>query len=139
RSDCSKRCANGGAAKGLRTGCSLVSVPTNLSPKKIMTLAAEEFIRRFLLHVLPDRFQRIRYYGCLSNRDRQDKLALCRQLLPMSPLNPEPAPGDQPIEYDYRHLLEQLRSSLRKCPLCQKGRMIAVEVLAPATPLIDTS
>jgi hypothetical protein len=51
--------------------------------QKTMTLAAEEFIRRFLLHVLPAGFQRIRYYGLLGNRYRKEKLARCRQLLGM--------------------------------------------------------
>jgi hypothetical protein len=46
--------------------------------QKTMTLSAQEFIRRFLLHTLPDRFQRIRYYGFLGNRYRQEKLARCR-------------------------------------------------------------
>ena len=50
---------------------------------KRWTLSADEFIRRFLLHVLPDGFQRIRYYGFLGNRDRRKKLALCRHLLGM--------------------------------------------------------
>ena len=54
--------------------------------QKTMTLSAEEFIRRFLIHVLPDGFQRIRYYGFLSHRCRQDKLAQCRQLLGMPAL-----------------------------------------------------
>ena len=54
------------------------------NPQKTMTLHAEEFIRRFLLHVLPARFQRIRYYGLLGNRYREQKLARCRQLLGMS-------------------------------------------------------
>ena len=53
--------------------------------EKIMVLPAKEFIRRFLLHVLPDAFQRIRYYGFLANRYRKQKLALCRQLLQMRP------------------------------------------------------
>jgi Putative transposase len=41
-------------------------------PQSLMTLSAEEFIRRFWIHVLPDRFQRIRYYGFLSNRHREE-------------------------------------------------------------------
>ncbi len=49
--------------------------------RKVMTLDAHEFIRRFLLHVLPDGLQRIRHYGLLGNRGRQAKLARCRQLL----------------------------------------------------------
>ena len=48
---------------------------------KVMTLTADEFIRRFLLHALPDGFHRIRHYGFLANRRRAEKLALCRTLL----------------------------------------------------------
>ena len=48
---------------------------------KVMTLAADEFIRRFLLHTLPDGFHRIRHYGFLGNRHRAEKIALCRELL----------------------------------------------------------
>ena len=48
---------------------------------KVMTLDADEFIRRFLLHTLPDGFHRIRHYGFLANGGRNDKIALCRQLL----------------------------------------------------------
>jgi hypothetical protein len=109
--------------------------------QKTMTLSAEEFIRRFLIHVLPDRFQRIRYYGFLANRYRHDKLAQCRQLLGMPPSDPELAPGDQPTDYDYQTLFEKLTgSSLRECPICHQGQMIAVEVLAPVSPsFIDTS
>ena len=46
-----------------------------------MTLAAGEFMRRFLLHVLPDGFHRIRHYGLFANGHRADKIKLCRQLL----------------------------------------------------------
>jgi hypothetical protein len=109
--------------------------------QKIMTLSAEEFIRRFLMHVLPDGFQRIRYYGFLSNRDREEKLAACRQLLGMPPVNPEPVAGDQPIDYDVNHVLEQIRSSLRNCPVCEEGRMVVIEVVPPGAnaPVIDSS
>jgi len=55
---------------------------------KVITLAADEFIRRFLLHALPDGFHRIRHYGFLANRHRADKPALCRRLL----ATPAPAP-----------------------------------------------
>jgi hypothetical protein len=58
---------------------------------KVMTLDAHEFIRRFLLHTLPDGFHRIRHYGFLANGHRAAKLALCRKLLDTSP--PEP-PAD---------------------------------------------
>jgi hypothetical protein len=55
---------------------------------KVMTLAAEEFIRRFLLHALPDGFHRIRHYGFLANRRRADKLAQCRALLAVTATAP---------------------------------------------------
>ena len=109
--------------------------------QKTMTLSAEEFIRRFLIHVLPDGFQRIRYYGFLSNRHREEKLVLCRQLLGMPVVDPETAPGDQPSDYDFDELYEKLTgSSLRQCPICHQGRMVVVEILAPVVPeFIDTS
>lgn len=98
--------------------------------QKSMTLPAEEFIRRFLIHVLPDAFQRIRYYGFLSNRHREEKLALCRQLLGMPAVDLETAPGDQPTDCDYEALYEKLTdSSLRQCPICRQGRMVVVEIL----------
>ena len=97
--------------------------------QKTMTLPAEEFIRRFLLHVLPARFQRLRYYGLLGNRYRQQKLARCRQLLGMPPA--ETAPSEPPL--DYRDRYEQLTGcSLRECPVCHRGRMRVVETLPPA-------
>jgi len=92
-----------------------------------MSLSADEFIRRFLLHVLPNGFQRIRYYGLLGNRYRQEKLAHCRCLLGMHM-------SDQhtmlPAEQDYRDRCEALTgSSLRQCPQCQRGRMVLIAML----------
>jgi Putative transposase len=58
----------------------------NQSQQKTMTLSAEEFIRRFLLHALPNGFHRIRYYGFLGNRYRQEKLALCDNYWAWRPL-----------------------------------------------------
>ena len=66
---------------------------------KTMTLAATEFIRRMLLHVLPPGFHRIRYYGFLANRARQQKLAECRRAL-CAP--PPPAPQQDAEVADYR-------------------------------------
>ena len=98
---------------------------------KVMTLSADEFIRRFLLHVLPDGFQRIRYYGFLGNRYRQEKLDRCRQLLGM-PVSSEP-PAASSREKDYLDRHEELTgSSLRQCPQCQLGRMVRVLTLLPA-------
>ena len=96
---------------------------------KVMTLEADEFIRRFLLHVLPDGFQRIRHYGFLSHRYRQAKLALCRQLLGvLLTLAATVQPQDTP---DYRDLYEKLTGrSLRECPVCHRGQMVVIAVLS---------
>jgi hypothetical protein len=111
----------------------------NGNRQNTMTLAADEFIRRFLLHVLPEGFQRIRYYGFLANRYREQKLARCRQLLAMPP--PEP-PDSQPAG-DYRDQYQELTgSSLTECPACRRGRMVIIEVLKPVKPcrpIDDTS
>jgi hypothetical protein len=109
--------------------------------RKTMTLSADEFIRRFLIHVLPEGFQRIRYYGFLSNRHRAEKLALCRQLLGMSIVDPQPSPGDQPSDYDYETTYQKLTgNSLQQCPVCRQGRMVVVEIVPPAlSSFIDTS
>jgi Putative transposase/Transposase zinc-binding domain len=108
---------------------------------KIMTLSADEFIRRFLLHVLPSRFHRIRYYGFLANPHRQQKLELCRQLLDAPAAR---ADSSEPSKLeDYRDRYERLTGrSLRECPHCHRGHMIAVQVLPAvrSTPAIrDTS
>jgi hypothetical protein len=59
--------------------------------RKSMTLAAEEFIRRFLLHVLPNGFMRIRHFGFLANRSKKQSLSRCRQLLGVSAPQANPA------------------------------------------------
>jgi Putative transposase/Transposase zinc-binding domain len=101
------------------------------SPKP-MTLAAGEFIRRFLLHVLPTGFHRIRYYGFLGARHRREKLARCRQLLG-SPTS-APIPSAAAAAPDYRDRVEALTGiSLRVCPACQHGEMIIIERLLPAS------
>ena len=94
-----------------------------------MTLSAKEFIRRFLLHVLPDGFQRIRYYGFLANRHREPKLTRCRELLGMALRSPTAcSPSD-----DYRQHYEALvGGSLKQCPICDRGNMVCIEVI-PAT------
>ena len=111
--------------------------------RKVMILSAEEFIRRFLLHVLPPGLQRIRYYGFLGNRYRGEKLEQCRQLLPISPATREKTTPNTPV--DYRDRYQTLTGlSLHECPVCRRGRMILVEQFAlsgtggpPAIP--DTS
>jgi Putative transposase len=110
--------------------------------QKTMPLSADEFIRRFLLHVLPDGFHRIRYYGFLGNRYRQEKLQRCRQLLGMASAEQTTSATEPPK--DYRDRYEELTGvSLRLCPACRRGRMIRKEVpptLACASPTLrDTS
>jgi hypothetical protein len=94
---------------------------------KVMDLEADDFIRRFLLHVLPEGFQRIRYYGFLANRDRRKKLTLCRQLLGMQ------TSSQTTSVKDYRERYQELTGrSLTLCPRCQRGQMVIVESLPPA-------
>jgi hypothetical protein len=90
--------------------------------QKIMTLDANEFIRRFLIHVLPDGFHRIRYFGFLGNCHRARKLERCRELLGMA--SPNPA-VDPPAGYRdrYQALTGQ---SLRECPHCRTGIMVVI-------------
>jgi len=99
--------------------------------QKTMTLDADEFIRRFLLHVLPDGFQRIRHYGFLSHRYRQAKLALCRQLLGVTLILAGVVPPQD--QANYRDQYEKLTGhSLRDCPLCHRGQMVVIAVLPPS-------
>ena len=93
--------------------------------RKAMTLPAEEFMRRFLTHVLPRDFHRIRHFGLLANCHRKKKLALCRRLLGMPPPATDPPP-------DYRDLFQQLTGeSLDRCPACRRGLMVCVETFEP--------
>ena len=112
----------------------------NGSQQKTMSLSADEFIRRFLLHVLPEGFHRIRYYGFLGNRYRKEKLEQCRHLLGM--LRREPDSPTEVAELDYRDRYQALTgSSLWECPACHRGRMIVIGEIPPSiTPtIIDTS
>ena len=107
-----------------------------------MTLATAEFIRRFLSHVLPRGFHRIRHYGLLANGNRAENIAKARQLLTVPALQKEPEPesngGDEPSVLS------------RPCPCCG-GRMLIIETFergaepkyrpVPKSPVIriDTS
>jgi hypothetical protein len=100
------------------------------SRQKVMRLDAQEFIRRFLLHVLPSGFQRIRHYGLLANCQRSVKLARCRELLAA------PAPAAEPTDTpaDYRDQYQRLTGkSLRDCPKCGRGHMVCIETFQPGT------
>ena len=98
------------------------------SRQKVMCLEAPEFIRRFLLHVLPAGLQRVRHYGLLANRHRAEKLVRCRQLLAV-PAVVVDLPN-KPL--DYRDRYEQLTGrSLRDCPQCGQGHMVCIETFLP--------
>jgi hypothetical protein len=90
---------------------------------KIMTLDVDEFIRRFLLHTLPDGFHRIRHYGFLANGHRGDKLALCRKLLAVVPCT------EALLAQDHREPRQTVIAP-HLCPCCG-GTMITLETLAP--------
>src|SRR6516162_8900917 len=95
---------------------------------KAMTVSADEFLRRFLLHVLPDSFQRIRHYGLLGNRHRAEHLARCRELLAMLPSIPQPT-------LTYRSRCQQLTGiDPLQCPKCNRGTMLRIPVLPIAEP-----
>jgi hypothetical protein len=88
------------------------------SKEKVMTLDAFEFIRRFLLHVLPDGFCKIRYYGILSSKKRTKSLPQCRALLGV----PERAEESEPKTWE-EVLLEITGIDVRQCPKCHTGHM----------------
>jgi hypothetical protein len=97
---------------------------------KWITLEAFEFIRRFLLHVLPDQFVKIRYYGILSHRSRKGKLLRCKRLLGVGT---EKEPEEVPKE-TWEDLLTRITGiDPRVCPHCGKGKMIQKEILAPCS------
>ena len=91
---------------------------------KTMTLAAVEFIRRFLLHILPAGFVRIRQFGFLANRARRKKLALCLALLGAPPAT---VPATITEERDRK-------ADEKRCPVCKTGHMILIRVFPTALP-----
>jgi hypothetical protein len=94
---------------------------------KLMTLEADEFIRRFLLHLLPEGFVKIRHYGLLGNRNRKSKLARCMALLGVHHRHQEKH------RIPWQDLLEHITGKdPRICPYCGKGKMVLKKVLAPA-------
>jgi len=90
---------------------------------KLMTLDADEFIRRFLIHVLPDGFHRIRHYGLLANGHRANNIALARRLLDA----PDPAPCSADAHRADGGHKQQERNV---CPCCG-GRMVIIETFEP--------
>ena len=86
--------------------------------KKTITLDAHEFIRRFLLHVIPKGFVRVRHFGFLANRSK-GLLAKCRQLLDVDPALPK-----LPSKSVHELMLHLTGIDITRCPLCQKGTLV---------------
>lgn len=112
---------------------------------RLMTLDAHEFMRRFLLHVLPSRFMRLRHYGLLSNRDRAQKIARCREMIGEAQFT-----DNQPVPaVDWKLRYELLTGeSVEICPKCHVGHMVCVETIKSTVrrfprrrvrPLVDSS
>jgi hypothetical protein len=112
----------------------------NGNVSKVMTVDGVEFVRRFLQHVLPTGFVRIRHFGFLANRCRDEKLARCRALLGTPAAGvPTAGPRDEPppevvragvIDSDTDVAIK----SPRCCPACGTGRMVVVEKIHRPTP-----
>jgi hypothetical protein len=98
-----------------------------------MTLQVEEFIRRFLLHVLPGGFVKVRHFGFLANRGRRDNVRLCRQLLAASSTTP-PDLGSHDL-----HANQPEANTAVRCPRCKVGSMRMLEILVPWTDAIAQS
>jgi len=94
--------------------------------QKFMTVTAEEFIRRFLMHILPDKFVKIRHYGILSNRNRATKLRKCKELAGIS------FDMTSISKLSSEELLLKLTGiDLNLCPCCTKGKMLRQGKLQP--------
>jgi hypothetical protein len=100
---------------------------------KVMTLEIDEFLRRFLLHVVPRGFMRIRHFGLLANRARRDALTRCRDLLGQQ-LTDDAQPESAAM------LMCRLTGiDLARCPVCGEGRMQITAIVVRAAPVGDTS
>jgi len=96
--------------------------------QKVMTLQADEFIRRFLLHVLPNRYVRIRHFGLLANRKRKDNISACREFL-----GNQQTVIKEKVEPEtwQEQLLRICGIDVTTCPVCKKGKMRQIEILPP--------
>ena len=101
--------------------------------RKVMTLEVDEFLRRFLLHVVPRGFMRIRHFGLLANRTRRRTLTQCRALLAAPPID------DAPPESVAGLLYRLTGVDLLRCSVCGEGRMQITAILVRGSPPVDTS
>lgn len=100
----------------------------NENRKNTMTLDAHEFIRRFLLHVIPKGFVRVRHFGFLANRSKS-LLSKCRQLLDLDPTVP-----NLPQKSVHEMMLQLTGIDISRCPLCQKGTLVFLADLPVRAP-----
>ena len=100
---------------------------------KVMTLEVDELLRRFLLHVVPRGFMRIRHFGLLANRTRRGALRQCRALLGQPPTE-NAAPEAAGVL-----LLRLTGVDLSRCPICGEGRMPITTLVVQVWPPPDTS
>jgi len=99
------------------------------SKHKIMELKADEFLRRFLLHVVPKGFMRIRHFGLLANRHRKHKLGQCREILGVQPALASAGSGSDAVASEHED--QQGDRSPTTCPACGEGQMNTVAIVAP--------
>lgn len=99
--------------------------------RRQIRLPSQEFLRRFLLHVLPAGFKRIRHYGLTANRSKATQLAACRAVLHA------PAPAPPPVESAEAFLIRLTGRDVRRCPHCPHGRLVIVHQLPRPMRLPD--
>jgi hypothetical protein len=97
---------------------------------KIMRVAVDEFIRRFLLHVLPEGYMKIRYFGICSNRSRKEKITLCKKILYVSEKEVDSTSEKKSWQDIY---FQTTGIDLSVCPVCGKGKMKCKETISPQT------
>lgn len=103
-----------------------------------MSLKIVEFIRRFMLHVIPTGFMRIRHYGFLSNRSRKEKLNACRKALGVKPVLDENK-NEKQSRHWYDLVIELTGKDPTICPVCNKGHMkLYKEIPATSPPSLMT-
>jgi hypothetical protein len=97
----------------------------NAHKSRTMTVTADEFIRRFLLHSLPSRVPRIRHYGLFAGRTKKRNLARCRELLEI------PVESLLPCAAQIQAAILPISDTFRRCPACLIGIMVRIARIAP--------